>query len=229
MIFTNQWAIFPDALARLRTICGEIDPYCTWSMPSHGFRTCGTFLQRLRPCLKALKGQSWGAFIPCELLEKRKMMEDEEDFHEDSLMILRVAAWMLDLAISVPPEQLNEPWDVELLEIGEANFWMPDLIRMAWWHGTCRGIVAMSIRNSPWMLIWWRHRIWHEFRFKVPRCTDPATGTRTEERMFLCVGGVCLKKMRLCELTYIYRNILQFPLCIWYIICIQYHTVIIYN
>ena len=59
------------------------------------------------------------------------MMKDEEDFHEDSLMILRVAAWMLDLAISVPPEQLNEPWDVELLEIGEANFWMPDLIRMA--------------------------------------------------------------------------------------------------
>lgn len=60
------------------------------------------------------------------------MMEDEEDFHEDSLMILRVsAAWMLDLAISVPPEQLNEPLDVELLEIGEANFWMPDLIRMA--------------------------------------------------------------------------------------------------
>jgi hypothetical protein len=134
-LFSNdfhQWPIFPDALARLRTICGEIDPYCTWSMPSHGFRTCGTFLQRLRPCLKALKGQSWAAFIPCELLEKRKMMEDEEDFHEDSLMILRVsAAWMLDLAISVPPEQLNEPLDVELLEIGEANFWMPDLIRMA--------------------------------------------------------------------------------------------------
>lgn len=120
--------------ARLRTICnGEIDPYCTWSMPSHGFRTCGTFLQRLRPCLKALKGQSWAAFIPCELLEKRKMKEDEEDFHEDSL-ILRVSAawipWMLDLAISVPPEQLKEPWDVEL-EIGEAIFWMADLIRMA--------------------------------------------------------------------------------------------------
>ena len=57
-------------------------------------------------------------------------MEDEEDFHEDSLILRVSAAWMLDLAISVPPEQLKEPCDVEL-EIGEANFWMANLIRMA--------------------------------------------------------------------------------------------------
>jgi hypothetical protein len=76
-----------------------------------------------------------------------------------------------------------------------------------------------------WSGEWWRHRIWQEFRFKVPRCTDPATGTRTEERMFICVGGVCLKKMRLCELMYIYRNILQFPLCIWYTMWYNMHTV----